>query len=540
MKKNLLAISLITMGCLYGVLAAVIILVFLLLDIPITYGIGLSLFIVIIQFLIAPSLNDWVFRCFYKTKFDYEIPEYLQDFIKETCDKHKMKYPKIGFIDDGSPNAFTYGRTKNDARVVITRGILELLKEDEVKAVVAHEIGHAVHYDMLFMTVAQVVPLILYYVYEMLLNTNSGKSSSSSSNSSGNSQDYGAMIGLIAYLLYILSQYVILWLSRTREYYADSFSVEETKNPSALGNALVKIGFGLAIGDKKEKSKVSEGNALGISNAKSSKGIAIGSYNNGGVSKENIINAMKWERWNIWAKFNELNSTHPLISKRLLAIADRCEEFGQEPYIVFNEEKTESYVDDFVKELLIILIPTIFGIIFTIMLIILCYNIDEGTGLLWVGVSGIVFVVSLWINLNYTHKNKYYKETNVADLLSEVKVSNITSVPCILKGKIIGRGNPGCIFNEDFVIQDETGIIFLDYNQPLHVLEKIFAIFKAKENFDKEVIVKGWYRRSTVPYVELYSMEVDGKIKKCHTYTTLKVFYVILMVVFIACLINAF
>lgn len=524
MKKSLLGISLVTIGCLYGVLAAIIILAFALLELPITFGITLSLIIIVIQFLIAPWLNDFVFRHFYKTKFDYELPEYLQAFIKETSDKYNMPYPKIGFIDDGSPNAFTYGRTKNDARIVITRGLLELLDEDEVKAVVAHEFGHVVHYDMLFMTVAQVVPLLLYYVSEMLI----GRSNRSSSNS--DSADYGAMIGMIAYVLYIISQYVILGLSRTREYYADSFAIEELRNPKALGEALVKIGFGLATGDKKEKSKVSKGNALGISNAKSSKGMAIASYNNGGVSKENIINAMKWERWNVWAKLNELNSTHPLISKRLLAISERSEEFGQEPYIVFNEEKTESYVDDFIKEIFIMLLPIISGIVAFIFLLIAAFNIDDLEGVLGLGISGLIFSITLFINLNYTHKNKDHKETNVAELLSEVKVSNITSIPCILKGKIIGRGNPGCIFNEDFVLKDETGIIFLDYNQPLHVLEKLFAIFKSQENFEKEVIIKGWYRRSTVPYIELYSMEVDGKIKKCHTYSFARVFCIMLMI----------
>lgn len=534
MKKNLLAISLITMSCLYGVLAAVLILVFALLEMPISYAISSSLFVIVIQFIIAPALNDWVFEHFYKTNFDCEIPEYLKEFIMESCQKHNMKYPKIGVIDDGSPNAFTYGRTKNDARVVITRGILNLLNEDEVKAVVAHELGHANHYDMLFMTVAQIVPLILYYVYEILLGTSNGKSSSNSSDS--NSQDYGALVGLIAYILYIVSQYIILWLSRTREYYADSFSIEETRNPTALANSLVKIGFGLAVGDKKEKSKVSEGNALGISNSKIAKGVALGSYNNGSVSKENIINAMKWERWNIWAKIQEFNSTHPLISNRLLAISERCEEFGQERYIVFNEEKKESYVDDFLKEVLIVIAPWILFIVF---FFVWLFNI-ENNPLMFAGIGGIIFVSSLFVHLNYTHKNKNYKETNVAELLSEVKVSNVTSVPCILKGQIIGRGNPGCIFNEDFVIQDETGIIFLDYNQPLHTIEKIFAIFRAKENFNKEVKVKGWYRRGVVPYVEVYSLEVDGKIKKCHTYKTTKVFYSILMILAIAALICAF
>lgn len=533
MKKKLLAISLITLGGLYGVLAAVIILAFAIAELPISTGILLSLVIIVIQFFIAPNLNDFVFKHFYKTKFDYELPEYLKEFIKESCEKHNMKYPKIGFIDDGSPNAFTYGRTKNDARVVITRGILNLLNEEEVKAVVAHELGHAVHHDMIFMTVAQIVPLLLYYVYEILLGA---RNNSSSRGNDSDSKDYGAMIGMLAYVLYIASQYIILWLSRTREYYADAFSLEETKNPTALANALVKIGFGLSIGDKEGKSKVSQGNALGISNAKISKGVAIGSYNNGGVSKENIVKAMRWERWNIWAKLQELNSTHPLISNRLLAISDRCEEFNQERYIVFNEQKTESYVDDFIKELAIASVPCIILILFFIFFLIFV----DSNPLMILGIFGILFVASLFLQLSYTHKDKDYKETNVADLLSEVKVSNVTSIPCILKGKVIGRGNPGCIFNEDFVLQDETGIIFLDYTQPLYVLEKFFALFKAEENFEKEVIIKGWYRRGVVPYIEIYSMEVDGKVKKCHTYKTAKVFYYILMAAAIFALISSF
>ena len=81
MKKKLLAISLVTIGCLYGVLAAIIILAFAIADLPISNGILLSLIILVIQFLIAPWMNDFVFKCFYKTEFDHELPEYLKEFI---------------------------------------------------------------------------------------------------------------------------------------------------------------------------------------------------------------------------------------------------------------------------------------------------------------------------------------------------------------------------------------------------------------------------------------------------------------------------
>jgi hypothetical protein len=108
------------------------------------------------------------------------------------------------------------------------------------------------------------------------------------------------------------------------------------------------------------------------------------------------------------------------------------------------------------------------------------------------GVFGIWVLLTIlfsMIKFNRAHK-KGFKDAKVSELLGEVKVSHITSVPCVLNGTIIGRGNPGCIFNEDFVIKDETGIIFLDYNQPLNIINKIFAIFKSKEYFDKEVTVK--------------------------------------------------
>ena len=60
--------------------------------------------------------------------------------------------------------------------------------------------------------------------------------------------------------------------------------------------------------------------------------------------------------------------------------------------------------------------------------------------------------------------------------------------------------------------------MFLDYKQPLWLVNKIFAYFKAKTFIDKEIIVKGWYRRSPVPYVEIFTIEMDGKKKKVITY----------------------
>ncbi|MGM9877740.1 MAG: M48 family metalloprotease [Bacilli bacterium] len=529
MKKNLFGISLITMGILYGMLSVIVFFICFLCDIEISLVILISIIIFIIQFLISPILTDISMKWFYKASFDEEIPEYLKNEITKMCNNHKMNYPKIGIIMDGAPNAFTYGLTKNNARIVITRGLLELLNEKEVVGVIAHEIGHAVHYDMIFMCVAQLVPLVLYYVYNVFADN------------ADNDNDKLAIVGLIAYVFYIISQYVILWLSRTREYYADEFAILETKDPNSFAEALVKIGYGLtASSSKNAKLSVSKPNTLGIFDAKTSKSLIVSSYNNGSVSKENIKNAMKWEKWNIWAKYYEFFSTHPLISKRLEAISNRSKEFNQEPYIVFDEKQPESYIDDFFYELFLICSGTIIFILF----IILLYLYAQTDNNLYINLCiflPFIFLVIEFIKYNRSHKNSNYKNYNISDLLSIIKVSSVTSVPCLIEGEVIGKGDPGCIFDEDFVIKDDTGIIFIDYKRVISFMNMVDGLTKTKSLFGKKVKIKGWYRRNPVPYVEIYEMEVEGcKSKRFYSSLINKIILVIFIIIsllFIVCFI---
>ena len=526
MKSKIFGVSVITITCLYGLLAGIVILAVLLLGGNVLFAIVGSLIVLLIQFLIAPWLTDLSMRFFYKAKFDKEIPDYLKSFIEDECSKHNVKYPKIGIIDDGAPNAFTYGRTKRDARLVLTRGIFDLLNEDEVIAVVGHEMGHIVHLDMLVMTAVQVVPLVMYAIYELFANSN---------NNNDKNDNKAAIIGYVAFVLYIITQYFILWLSRTREYYADEFSVMETKNPSALAEALVKIGFGLSTAPKekdgKKKQDVSSKNALGIFDKNASKAIAISAADDNKISKDKVKNAMKWEMWNPWAKWYELNSTHPLISKRINRISDLAKQIKQEPYIVFDLEKTQKFAGNFALEVLINIMPTICIIITAIM----CIPFSEYVFKVC-GIGLILFTLFSFIKFKKAHKSGY-KNTTVEELLGEINVSHITSVPAIVNGTIIGKGDPGCIFSEDFIIKDKTGIIFLDYNQPLFVINKIFALFKSGKYIDQEITVKGWYRRSPVPFIEIYEYTIDGKTKKVWTYAFSMCLYVLFILASIVLLV---
>ena len=559
MKSKLFLSSMSTIIGLFGILILFLILVFTALGIELQWLLISSIVFLTVQFLIAPYITDWIMRGLYKARFDATMPDYVTEFVKEVCKEHNMKYPKMGYIDDGNPNAFTYGRTKNDARIVVTRGLFDVLTPEEVKTVVAHEIGHAVHYDMFFMTVAQIVPLVLRWIYEITV-----RGGVNNSDSDGNGNGKLALFGMIAFVLHIIAQYVILWFSRMRELYADEFAVRVTKNPAGMGNALVKIGYGLVTTDevfedktedeliseilayseenklklkeknlrkmtlpelrimladfkKSPKIDISSVSALGIFDAKTSKNLALARCcNSSEMETDRIKMAARWDLWNPWATWFEIHSTHPRISKRLNAISKMSSSYNQQPFIVFDEPKDKSYAPNFMREVFINFFPLLI-ILGTIGAIFM--NIDnDGYISLSIGIGLFLMGISYILKLRRGYPNSNYTETNVATLLGEVNVSHVTGIPVILKGTFIGRGSPGFIFSEDFVLRDETGIVFIDYNQPLSIMNFFFGLFKAQKYLDKEVTIKGWYKRGPIPYVELYQMHVDGETKTCYTF----------------------
>jgi len=482
-------------------------------------GIGIAL----MQFLLGPWLMDLSLRFLYKISWKSILPVHLENFIRDTCRKQGMKFPRLGILLDGAPQAFTYGHHPDNARIVISQGLIDLLEPEEVEAVVAHEIGHAKHWDMLVMTIAYIVPLILYYLYRTLIQIRTDREDKSA--------PARYTIAICSYILYLISSYIVLWFSRTREYYADRFSGEVTKNPNALASALVKIAYGLAGQKKIEKESnrkptLEAVGALGIFDPKCARALAIASYSSpaskmgGKINKENLQEAMKWDIWNPWAKYYELNSTHPLIANRLKYLSEQSVSLEQEPFVVFHLKKPESYWDEFFVDLLILSLPTLV-VLFTLGITIPGMTTQFYTPHLGIPLCFGLFLFGLAELIktlfSYNHP-AYFPQMNIASLLKKVKVSAVRPVPCTLKGKIIGRGIPGLIWSEDFVMQDNTGIIFLDYRQPFGIFEFLFGLFRGASFQNQEVTLTGWYRRSPVPYVELKNFTVNTTTRTCYVY----------------------
>jgi Zn-dependent protease with chaperone function len=461
---------------------------------------------------------------------------HLRDFVTRVCAEQGMKVPSFGLIHDGAPNAFTYGHTPSNMRVVITQGILDLLEPAEVEGVVAHELGHGKNWDMLLMTVVQLVPLVMYYLYRTAMQFG-GR---------GKEGGYRVAVAVGAYVLYIASEYIVLWFSRCREYYADRFAGRVTGNPNALASALVKIGYGLAARgehaaeeaaeDKKDKKKAKKATipaldgigALGIFDRKSAvamvassaAGVGLGAAGAGSIRKENLKSAMQWDLWNPWATFYELNSTHPLVAHRLEYLSDQAVVMGQEPFVVFDRRKPESYWDDFAVDLLVMLLPVLLLLVGLVAAAGLgLFALGPEAGKAWLGLAALPLIglgVGSLVKTWFTYRGDYFAPLSVSGLLHKVKVSAVRPVPARMRGTIIGKGVPGLIWSEDFMMQDGTGILFLDYRQPLRIWDWLFGLLRAGQFAGKDVEAVGWFRRSPVPYLELKSITVDGVTRNCY------------------------
>ncbi len=184
------------------------------------------------QYLIGPSIVGWSMGI--KWVSDKEAPE-LHQMVAELAESAHLPKPRIGISQIAIPNAFAFGRTQRDGRICVTRGILNILNCDELKAVLGHEMAHIKHRDMAIITLISVIPMILYWIALSFMWGGAGNRRQEGG--------YTALIGFGAFFMYFLTNLLVLYGSRIREYYADKGSVELGNMPHQLATALYKLTY---------------------------------------------------------------------------------------------------------------------------------------------------------------------------------------------------------------------------------------------------------------------------------------------------------
>jgi heat shock protein HtpX len=159
----------------------------------------------------------------------------VEPIVRNLCHRMGLPMPKLWLIPEDSPNAFATGRNPSHASVAFTTGILQLMNDNEIEGVVAHELGHVLHRDILISSVAAMVAAAITMLARLAFWF--GPRGDSEDNRGG-----GMWGGLLMMILAPIAAMVIqMAISRSREYDADAASAKYVGSPYPLINGLGKL-----------------------------------------------------------------------------------------------------------------------------------------------------------------------------------------------------------------------------------------------------------------------------------------------------------
>jgi heat shock protein HtpX len=181
----------------------------------------------------------------------------LHALIERLCVQADLPKPRIAIADTDMPNAFATGRSRRASTICVTTGLLRLLEPRELEGVMAHELAHVQHRDVLIMTVASFFASIAALVLQFAPFLGGGRDRDGG-------QPAFIVVLLVSIAVYLLSFVLMLALSRHREFVADRGAAVLTGRPSALSSALMKISRAMQGAPDRDLRAAAEMNAFFI------------------------------------------------------------------------------------------------------------------------------------------------------------------------------------------------------------------------------------------------------------------------------------
>ena len=199
-----------------------------------TEGMKIAFWLAFVLNFFSYFFSDTMVLKHYKAKevSQKSAPE-LYDIVAKLAKNANLPMPRVYIVEDNVPNAFATGRNPKHAAVAATTGLLELMNKNEIEGVLAHEMSHVKHYDILTSSVAATFAAAI-----SMLSRFAGYRTNTS-NKTRNNNALGALVGAV--LMPLAAAIVQFAISRTREYAADAGSAKLTGHPEWLISALEKL-----------------------------------------------------------------------------------------------------------------------------------------------------------------------------------------------------------------------------------------------------------------------------------------------------------
>lgn len=269
----------------------------------------------IFQWLMSPYLIGALYRT--REISQDENPK-LHEVVEELSRKSGIKKPKLMLAQIPIPNAFAYGSPVAGNRIAVTDGMLKTLNPGEVEAVIGHELGHLKHRDVQVMMFVSLLPALFTYVgYSLMFSGTYGRQKNQGSG--------GAAVGIaLMAFSYVLTIFT-LYLSRTREYYADRHSASTVEGGSKkLSTGLAKIvQASKSMGrNRKGKQSLTSFKALFITDPDRAEADSMNISAATSSNDQALVQEILSKGVSTPDRIAEIFSTHPNIVKRLKALSE--------------------------------------------------------------------------------------------------------------------------------------------------------------------------------------------------------------------------
>jgi len=287
-----------------GLIASYFVQYFHLLDL-LAISLTFSFAFIFFEYLIGPS----IVRASLGGKFRYlskgENP-WLEEMVANLCARSRVKQPRL-------------------AVVAVHTGLLVNFREDEIIAVIGHELGHLAHKDYAIVTMLAAIPTLAYIIARISFEALRIRERK------GSWVALAIAAGVFSIAIYAITQLLVLGLSRLREHYADAFSAYLTNSPRSLISALAKLSYGISVAPKQD-SPVSTFYILNPAVARNEVHEIMENKERYDLDRDGFLDerelelAMEQESKSFFTRATELYSTHPPTFKRILILKQIEEE----------------------------------------------------------------------------------------------------------------------------------------------------------------------------------------------------------------------
>lgn len=470
-------------------------------SLAVNFGVGLLFF--------APWLMDQLHQRLHKLRWarlgeiERHSPETAR-LLQRICAQNQLKQPRLGVIPDAGPLAFVYGTFSDGCRIVVTQALLQQLSEDEIAAVYAQALGRIVNGDILVMTLLGSPIQLVYLALEQVSQLGSKR------------RDLIGHVAPLLYLIYTVLSYPLFFLSRLGTYHADHFAVQATGNPNGLIAALLKSAAGLQEAHKNDRRPSSLLHCTRLFSFLDFKTIAAASAAARLQDPSQAGQVFLWDQINPWARWMQVNSSHPLPGHRFKVLAGYGERLRLLPELSLGSGskldvarlQSRFWLDlaIYAAEVVGILIGWLVGLI---LYLPLQNRLDPKV----IAAAAVVgYGVGLWAKAGLMYGGSLpARPTDVLSLLADPDADPRRGQWVELEGELVGLGPSGYQLGAELKLQEATGLIPVRFTSPLGPVGNVFSGLKRiRALVGRRVKVVGWFRRGNTAWVDLAYVQVGS------------------------------